>query len=103
MHNTITTQILAQTCSEAGKSPGCCSFSSTNLCFVVEGRCYCDPDCIIFGDCCDDVHIGVCTEGKMIILTSPIIFLFNSYVVYYCLVTSYYSFVGHCTLMHKLS
>ena len=62
----------ATTCAEAGKQPGCCTtglFSQS--CFVPGGRCYCDSQCVVFNDCCDDVPqvCGECTWYSAIMLS----------------------------------
>ena len=57
---------LAQTCTEAGKDPGCCIFSQTHSCFVEIGGggrgCYCDSFCTVFDDCCKDVDTSVAQQ-----------------------------------------
>ena len=52
---------IAQTCTEAGKDPGCCvgSFPS---CYVAGARCYCDEVCTTYGDCCSDVSVSTCRK-----------------------------------------
>ena len=52
---------IAQTCTEAGKDAGCCVWSATESCFVLHGECYCDIQCLDYGDCCDDVVMKDCS------------------------------------------
>ena len=54
---------IAQTCSEAGKLPGSCTWNWSSSCYVNGGDCYCDNFCVVFNDCCDDV---MCTCGELI-------------------------------------
>ena len=56
--HTHNTSHAAQTCSEAGKRPGFCIWSSTHSCHVSGRNCYCDGYCVIFNDCCEDVQYG---------------------------------------------
>ena len=54
---------IARTCTEAGKDPGCCIWSSTHSCYVVSSRCYCDSYCATYNDCCEDVSTSLqCCE-----------------------------------------
>ena len=69
MHNTLYITIMhvfKATCSQAGKLPGCCTWSSSSSCSVsVDNNnyeCYCDNDCLIFNDCCKDVPMPMCGE-----------------------------------------
>ena len=51
--------ILAQTCSQAGKPPGCCTWGGSSSCYVSGGNCYCDSSCVSFNDCCDDIDVSM--------------------------------------------
>lgn len=47
---------LAQTCTEAGKDPGCCTGGPQACRVTANGKtCYCDHKCTAFNDCCSDV------------------------------------------------
>ena len=48
---------IANTCTLAGKSPGCCQWGADSSCRVEAGNCYCDSNCVVFGDCCEDVPL----------------------------------------------
>ena len=47
----------AQTCTDAGKGPGDCLWSTNppSNCYVSGGNCYCDFACATVNDCCSDV------------------------------------------------
>ena len=47
---------LAQTCTEAGKDPGCCTGGPQACSVTANGKtCYCDNNCTAYNDCCSDV------------------------------------------------
>ena len=49
---------LAKTCKKAKISAGYCRWSPSKLyktCYVEYSECYCDPFCVHFNDCCEDV------------------------------------------------
>ena len=49
---------LATTCKEAKICAGYCQWSPNELyktCYVEYSECYCDPFCVRFDDCCEDV------------------------------------------------
>ena len=52
--------IPAGICQSLGFSPGCCSLASSP-CYVPTATCYCDPSCHIYGDCCSDVTLTLCS------------------------------------------
>ena len=57
---------LAQTCTEAGKDPGCCAGDPSACSVTANGTtCYCDRTCVAYNDCCSDVPV-MC--GKQIII-----------------------------------
>ena len=69
--------MVAQTCTEAGKSVGSCIWSSTNFCYVQGGLCYCDAMCTIYNDCCDDVNAVTLLYGKFILILNQLKNLFH--------------------------
>ena len=64
-HNWLTTNftnvmhvpmyLLAENCTGAKMGAGYCVPQFNNVsCYVERGECYCDPICLLNGDCCDD-------------------------------------------------
>ena len=78
-HQISYTHLIAQTCSDALKLPGCCRSTSQSHCYVPGGNCYCDSYCVTMGDCCDDVplqcHGGFVLNQLLFITILCVIFI----------------------------